>query len=59
MQVLFQEISLDYFVGILWPNVTRGAVCIYRSFHIRIPEKGGISACLILSQNPPATLEDE
>jgi len=59
MQILFQEIGLDYFVEILWSSVTRGAVCIYRGFHIRIPEKGGTNACLILSKNPPTTLEDE
>jgi hypothetical protein len=39
MQILFQEIGLDYFVGILWSKVTRGAVCIYRGFHIN-SEKG-------------------
>jgi hypothetical protein len=49
MQILFQEIGPDYFVGILWSDVTRGAVYIYRGFHIRIPEKGGTNACLILS----------
>jgi hypothetical protein len=49
MQILFQEIGLDYFVGILWSNVPRGAVCVYRGFHIRIPDKGGTNARLILS----------
>jgi hypothetical protein len=59
MQILFLEIRLDYFVGILWSNVIGGAVYIYRGFHIRILEKGGTNACRILSVHPPATLEDE